>query len=407
MIQDYPDAITIQTHDPSGVSYTLSGVKNLEFESGYNGYFQARFDLQRDFNYGWPDLGLAFQLYAYSGLNEVWHGLIWNYAPRKNSGSNADTVGVTALGYYASTSWLAFPSVADRNSGVDGVIPVGSPESQLSYLLTHGYLPHLVAGTFAATGLTNNVFSTPNGGTDEMRVAKVVEAICNASTTSNQVVLPQVWNDRKFGTKTVPTDPANLSPRYVVSIRNVETMDLERSLNGVVNRQIGRHVSDADGSLNRVEADDTTSQNVLAIDYTGSGTKTPIIIDDIVDLTGLGKTSIASATLLVTTRLGNTRRIQHQSRGITVSQDWTIFDTTLGRVIRNCEVRAGEWLQIPDLYPRLSLTGSGTVAGDISITDKFLISKTSYRAHEDGSGMLTITPEVSANLAELVSGQNQ
>jgi hypothetical protein len=85
---------------------------------------------------------------------------------------------------------------------------------------------------------------------------------------------------------------------------------------------------------------------------------------------------------------------------MTITQDYSVYSVAEGQEIPLSRVRAGKFIQIPDLFPRPASTGTGTSAGDASLSTIYYIVQTSYDAI---AGKLTITPELSSALQDLIA----
>jgi hypothetical protein len=120
----------------------------------------------------------------------------------------------------------------------------------------------------------------------------------------------------------------------------------------------------------------------------------------VADYTGLGNISTQAATDRANVILSQRKRITTDSRALTITQDYSVYSVAERQEIPLCRVRAGKFIQIPDMFPRPGSTGTGTNAGDASLSTIYYIVQTSYDAI---AGKLTITPEQSSKLEDLVA----
>jgi hypothetical protein len=211
-------------------------------------------------------------------------------------------------------------------------------------------------------------FQTDNEGTDDQPIGDIILDLCAKGTSvTYQRVIPQVWEALGSDGKPVLSTailPAFVSTRYIVRLANVKSFSLRRSLSNIQNRVRVRYKLDTDGTLAKSVRNDTASQSNLGVDFTGGGTITNFIRVGNYDVSNNYSANATNADRLGDTILNRLKRVSNQSQAIVIEKDWVIFDVQTGQEIPNWAVRAGQWLQIPDLFPRGSESGTGTNSGD-------------------------------------------
>jgi hypothetical protein len=367
--------------DQNAKYWNLFDAAHLKIDTSERGFALASWVLPRDFGFVWDEIGLNFQAFALSSRGDVaWHGRLESIEQALDNWGQP-FLSCQGAGYWSSTYDLTFAGTLGTSA---------SPETMIGSLFSGGYLPQLSNTTsgLTATGLSGQAYQTPNGGTDDVAVGNVILDLCAKGTsTTGQRVIPLVLANRKLVTRALPVTP---TAKYVVKQANVARIGLRRTLTSVFNQVIVRYKSSTDGMLQRAQVNDTASQSNLGVDYTGGGTITGLFRRTVRDITGLSATNSTIATQMANAVLYTTKRVGNDSQAITIERDWVIFDTEEGGEIPNWKVQAGYWLQIPDLLPRPSESGSGTNAGDQTLQTMFYITQTQY---DDDTGHLTITPE--------------
>lgn len=384
-------SLTAVTTDQKGRVFHLTPDPGLDFSSSYNGYLACNLTLKRRYGMAWPDIGFGMRLAIYAGVKQVWYGFIALIEP--GLAGNIETIRIGALGFWATTTWMTFTGTL-----------TGTPEAKLALLMNTTYLPHLSTVTtgIIATGIVSTPTQSANRGTDDSRVQDMIHAICQEGTSTQQTVIPAVWGDigASDGKPLLTTRAlATTTPaaRYKIERSHLIGLGLRRSLLAAQDRVIVRYTQTSDNTLQRVQVDDTSGENALGIYYT-SGTLTPYINTTVLDVSGITTMTAAKATDVANTRLTRVKQIPNESQGFTVRNDFCIWDVNKGAYIRNCEVRAGYYIEVLGLIPRGNTNiGTGTAAGDKSLQTLFLISKTSYMA-----GVLQVTPDNSSQLQDLV-----
>lgn len=386
------DELQLFVYSLNGVVKKVVDAQDEVIENNEQGFFQSTWTLKRDFSIAYDDIGLNSMVVWRSPRNDrVWQGRLIGIELRYDAtGGNA--INVVAQGYFGSAYDLT----------INGSLS-GTTEQKLAALITGGYLPQLVNDTtgIVAAGISSSYpWSTANGGSDDMRVGDAILDIAKTGTSDSQRYLTQVWLDRKFVTTTV-----NMSTpvaRYKVKKNNVQSIVLRRNLNDIANLVLVRY-KQADGLLYRASRPDTASQNLYGIDYTLSNSylanRTPFVRSQIMDITGLDATTPANAALAGDTRLAQVKRLRNDSDAITIVNDLSIYDTVLGRYVSKFEVKAGNWLEVTDLFPRLSSGGAAIAGADPVYQNMFYITSARY---ELSSGTLTLTPERSSDLASQI-----
>lgn len=383
--------LTMWTRGTDGYRKYLQDVSNLVLSSNENGFYIATWTMLREFGVAWEDLGLNSQMTVYGPrcFDTAWDGRLETIEPAIQNGK--DMIQCSAVGYWASASDLFYNGVL--GSGV-------TPESMLT-TLNAAYLPQLsYPPTLVTTGRTGDGYQTPNTGTDDVVVSDVVKKVCAIGDSSNNRIVPAVWENRNLSTSAVTT--VNPSPDYVLRRKDINSTGLRVALSNVQDRVTIRYIDNGTGLLARVTVNDTTVQGNFSVDYQGAGipgTNTNYIRTKLLDFTGLGPISATAATNRANVQLNDSKRTKADSKAIVVSADWSIVDRSRYQEIPLWSIRAGKWLQIPDLFPRPNVGGSGASSGDSSVTTMFYITQTSYDAE---SGVLTITPDNSSALENLV-----
>lgn len=377
------EQLSIYTTDQVGSKWYISDAENIVIRNTENGFSNATWDLKRNFSSVYDDLGLNFPVLISNGRDDVaWQGLLEGYEPRKSQ--NNGTVSCSAVGYWATLYWLPF----------NGIIAAAAPETQIAGLVSGGYATQLSSTTsLVATGVVANPYQTGNGGTDDVRPGDIIFDLCKAGTSTQQRVVPAVWENRILTTTALALTP---SARYRVSSQLVDGIALRRNLSTIGTRVLVRYVDSTTHALARIVVNDATTQANLAA-YLGGAVS--YIKTEILDISGLNEISAAVATATANTRLNNAKKVKSDSP-ITISTEYSIFDLSAGQEIPLWAVRAGYWLQIPDLVPRTNEIGGGTAGGDVAVTSLFYISQCEYQAE---SNTLTITPENPSSFTDIVS----
>jgi hypothetical protein len=387
------ERLNIYTQNQAGKLWPISDIKSLTLDTIENGFYQTSMGLSRPFGVAWEDLALNNFFKAYNSRSDsIWEGRLESIEPAFQNDN--DSLNVTALGSWASTKDIPFHGVVSSSA---------TPEAMIATFLNSTYLPQLSTSTagLLTTNVTGDKYQTGNYGTDDEKVGDIIQAICASGIYSGGVldptrrVVPAVWAGRQLITSAVTI--VNPSPDYIARRGSVKSAGLRRALSSVYNRVIIRY-KDSTGNLARVTVDDTTGQSTLAANY-GSGAVS-FIRTWVADYTGLGPISTQAATDRANIILSQRKRITTDSRALTITQDYSVYSVAERQEIPLCRVRAGKFIQIPDLFPRPSSSGTGTSAGDASLSTIYYIVQTSYDAI---AGKLTITPEQSSNLEDLVA----
>ena len=382
--------LSLHTRSQSGKWWPIQDAQEVVMTTNVQGFYDLKWKLLRQMGFAWEDIAVDNQVYLKNARGDVaWHGRMESIEPRLEN--TDESINCTALGYWNSAYDLNF----------NGSLTGGSPEYMIGQLVSGGvYIPQLITDTngLTYTGKTGQNYQTPNGGTDDVWPGDAILTLCDRGDIYQNKIIPSVWENRRLVTHAVSM--SNPVARYSVSKSNIVSIGLRRALSTVNSRVVLRY-KDSNGLLKRYVADDTTLQTNLGIDLTGGGTLTPFVKVNMMDITGFeGGTSSDNAQNTAVTRLRETSRLKNDSESITVKNSYSIFDVVVGQEIPLYMVRAGYWLNIPDLYPRPTYSGTGTTSGDASLNTLFFISTTSYN---DSTGVLTITPENSSTLANVVS----
>jgi hypothetical protein len=181
--------------DQNAKYWNLSDAFNLKTGTSERGFALASWDLPRDFSFAWDDLGLNFQVFAYSGRgDEAWHGRLEAIEPVLDS-RGRPALSCQAAGYWSSAYDLTYTGTLGTSA---------SPETMIGSLFSGNYLPQLLNDTsgLTATGLTGLAYQTPNGGTDDVAVGDVILDLCAKGTsTTGQRIIPLVLTNRKLVTR--------------------------------------------------------------------------------------------------------------------------------------------------------------------------------------------------------------
>jgi hypothetical protein len=385
------ERLNIYTQDSNAKKWPIGDIKTLTLDSIENGFYQANMGLSRPFGIAWEDLALNNFLKAYNSRNDpIWEGRLESIEPAFQNDN--DSLNVTAMGEWASTYDQPYHGVLGTST---------TPEAMLTSLNSGGYLPQLSGVSLLTTNVTGDKYQTGNFGTDDEKVGDIIQSVCAAGVYSGGLpdttkkVIPAVWTGRTLTTSAITI----VSPTadYIARRGSVKSAGLRRALSSVYNRVIIRY-KDTSGNLARVTVNDTTVQSNLAANY-GSGAVS-FIRTWVADYTGLGNISTQAATDRANVILSQRKRITTDSRALTITQDYSVYSVAERQEIPLCRVRAGKFIQIPDLFPRPGSTGTGTNAGDASLSTIYYIVQTSYDAI---AGKLTITPEQSSKLEDLVA----
>jgi hypothetical protein len=382
-----PEKLTIIARDYNGRTWYLQDATGLKISTTENGYYLASWQLNREFGVAWSDIGLNFQITIYGprGFDIAWEGRLETIEPSFQDGKS--NLICSATGYWASVFDLFFNGLLSASA---------TPEAMLSSLISGGYVPQLSSSTaqLLVTGVTADTYRTPNSGTDDVIVGKVILDICASGNSTSQKVVPAVWDNRVLSTMTVVT--FNPTADYTLRRNHIVSTGLRRSLSSVADRVTLRYM--LTGALARFTSNDTTVQANLGISY-ASGFAS-YIRTRLLDFTGLGDITAPAAQRRAEAVLSDTKRVKTDSRAVVVRAGKCILDNALLQELPLWAIRAGKWLSIPDLFPRPNLGGTGTVSGDASITTMFYIKQTEY---EHDSGTLTITPETSSRVEDIIS----
>lgn len=388
--------LTLVIRDQPGRYWNVWDDRGGKLKNGTNGYESADWTLDRDFSFAWDDQALNNQVYYYLPFgDEVFHGRLSSLTPTWDNGISS--LAGAAKGYKDSATDLKF----------NGML-TGTPEARIAALITGGYLPQLSSDTtgLITTGIASGTTSTENSGTDDQPPWDVILNICKSGTSANYKVVPQVWGGRKLITKAINT--VSPMPRYIVDRANVKKISLARTLSDIYTQVEVRYKSSTNGSLQRLNLPPSTSAiaTALGVDFTGGGTITPFLKTRVLDLTGIlpAGTNLATATAAGNALLNEIQRVSNTSDSIVIDQDYVIFDALEGQEIPNCKLRGDDWLQINGFSPWPSEIGTGTGAGDQTITSMFLMTAAEY---DKDNRVLTITPESAGDLASAIQERLQ
>jgi hypothetical protein len=385
------ERLNVYTQDSSSKRWPIGDIKSLTIDTIENGFYQASMGLSRPFGIAWEDLALNnfFKIYN-SRSDSIWEGRLESIEPAFQNDN--ESLNVTAMGLWASTYDLPYHGSLGTSA---------TPEAMITALSSGGYLPQLNGYSLLTTGVSADKYQTGNNGTDDEKPGDIIQAICAAgvytlgSPDTTKKVIPAVWTNRQLTTSAITI----VSPTadYIARRGSVKSAGLRRALSSVYNRVTLRY-KDTSGNLTRVTVDDTTVQSNLAANY-GSGAVS-YIRTWVADYTGLGNISTTAATNRANIILSQRKRVTTDSRALTISQDYSVYSVAEGQEIPLCRVRAGKFIQIPDMFPRPTASGTGSTAGDASLSTIYYIVQTSYDAV---AGKLTITPEQSSKLEDLVA----
>lgn len=386
------ERLTIWTGDNNAQTWQLQDATGLRIATTENGFSMASWKLHREFGVAWPDVGLNYfvTIYGPRGFDIAWQGRIESVEPTYNNGVAA--LSCSATGFWASLGDEYYYGTLGTST---------TPEALLQTAI--GLMANIAINYtgLTVTGVTGIDYRTGNWGTDDETWSEIVQKICDFGTNIlTQRVVPAVWDNRILSTSIVTT--VNATPDYIVSRQHIVSTGLRRSLSSVKNRVTVRYNNG--GDLTRSTVNDTTGQAALATAYPVAGLlglRTNFIRTRIADYTGLG-TNLSSSTVSdrANILLNNSKRVKTDAQSIVVKADYVILDNVSKQEIPLWRFRAGKWLNIVDLFPRLTRTGSGASNADAGITTTFYIVGTEYDAE---SGSLTLTPESSSNLADLVA----
>jgi hypothetical protein len=388
------EQLCVFTQDYQATKHRLKRVNGLRFSWDINGCFQAMFSLTRRTDSPYDDLGLNYNLYIKNQRGDIlWQGRIETIEPMvEDGGLTGNTVIVQALGYWASTRDLTF----------NGTISTAAPETQLASLISGGYLPHLSSDTsgLVSTGVASNAYQTDDGGTRDVKIDEVIKTICERGNSVNSKVIAYVDERRRLCTRVIsPT----ATPKYTVKKSRVKGIQPRKSLSGIYSNISVRYKNSADGKLTRVTATDSATETKFTIKYTPAGSSASFRRTRVADLTGLSANNsgiaTAQATDYASSLLAYGKRVKTESTSLSVSSEYSIFDTELVQPIKLYNIRPGYYLKVTDIYPRPS--GGGSI-GEAYATTIFLITQVEY---EEETGALTITPEVSSDLSDQIAAE--
>jgi hypothetical protein len=386
----FTDILTIYTYDQYYRAWPIGDASGVTLENNENGYSQATWQLEREFDIAWEDIGINFQVFFFSPRGDTaWHGRIDTIEP--SFGDDGVKVKCSAVGYWASTYDLPFNGVLGTST---------TPEAMEALLVNSTYLPQLVTSTsgLITTGITGVGYQTPDSGVNDVRVGDVLLQLTRFGTSvTGQRVVPYVLTGRQLFTRALPATP---TARYILRLGNTASVDLRRVLSAIGNRANIKW-KDTVGNVNRTSVNDASSQNSLGVDFTGLGTITPFVrVQEVKDVTSYVNMTAAIATSMANASLYTTKQTRNDSQDVTIQQDWVIFDTVAGQEVPNWAVLAGYWIDVPDLFPRPQAAGSGSTGGDQALATLFYIKNAKF---EQDTGYLTITPENSSDLSEVAA----
>lgn len=384
------EKLTVYTADSAGRRWQIADATPPKIKNTENGFDVCNLSLLRDFALSWPDIGLNFQVFIFAARGDTaWHGRLESIEPRLEEGNGF--VNVTAIGYWANA----------YDSDYSGTLSTSAtPEAMITTLFSSSKLSQIASLNLYTTGLSGREYRTGNGGTDSAKVGDVIKDLCDMGDSSSPVkrVVPAVWTDRQLVTYAVTTQSPVAD--YTIPRALVKSISLRRALSQVYTRVTCRY-KDTGGILQTATVNNTAQQAALGVDFSGSGSITNFVRVYIMDISGLsGGTTSTVATNSANARLNKVSRVTNDSDSIVVDTEYAIFSVAENQTVPLWKIRAGKWLQIPDLLPRPSDTGSGTSAGDASLSTMFYITEAAY---DSQSGVLTLTPETSGELAKVVS----
>jgi hypothetical protein len=388
-------SVTVKTYD--GYYYRYRDATNLWFSTAENGWFEAGWLLTRPDDLAYADIGLNMQVFFRDAASQVrYHGAFESVQPVENGFE------CRALGYWSAVDDDYF----------FGTLADGTPESQMAYLLENDYMPRLSTDTtaLAVTGIPTSSYQT-EGGVMPVQVGEVVAAICKVGEANGKRVVPAVWDtgaDQKPRLSSKLVDFYSPTPRYL--IKQSRQTQPRRVLSAMYTSVVGVYTTGG-GVVTRVLVDDTASQNALAVDFSGAGTKQAFIRTRIEDMTGQGDlTTATQATARVQAVLNQLSRPQADSNAITLTGDLSILDLATGQYISLYEVRAGEFARYEKIAQASSAiggVGAGNAGANFTQQQVFYISKTDWRQGDgsDKPDSLTITPERTNNFGELLANK--
>lgn len=378
--------------DANGGQHRLYDVIGANISTYEYGFMTATLQHSRQFNQGWDEIGLNYDLIIGARGTTGWNGFMEGNTAQPNS--DFGNIGSSGNGYFASTRDLIFTGTVSTSA---------TPEAMIATFLNSTYLPKLLTSTagLLTTGITGATYITGNGGTDSEYVGDIIQTICGFGYAPGGVhdttkkVVPAVWENRLLTTTTIKT--SSPTPDYIVRKKDVVIGQLRRSLSNVINRLVIRF-KDLSGVLTVTAFNDTTSQTTMAA-YLG-GASVPYVRVKLLDWTDQGNLDPTIVSNRANTILNDLKLVKVDTDSIEIKRDYVVFSVADGQEIPNWKVRAGKWLKIPDRFPRGTSTGAGTPAGDSSLSNYYYITQTKYDCF---SGVLTLTPENSSSMEDFIS----
>lgn len=376
----------IEVSDQINRTWQIYDAANHKWSSNIYGYYQDSFNLNRNWQYAWRDFALNNLLTVKESPDSIkWQGRIeaieLNYSKKK------PYVTVSSTGYQSHLSDMFY----------HGTLPSGSWESQLTALYLLNLMPYIVgdASKIYPSGMTNGIYYTGNGGTDDESVFTIINNILDGNLSDGSKIQLQIWANRVM--QTIRIYPRNIATAtYEIELNNIESMSLRRSLLSVEN-QVRTRYKDINGIVQYYDTP-VDSSSALALGKQFASGFINYVRMHIQDITGLKNQSATSAQNAASKLLSETKVLRNDSKAITLVKNAKVKEVATNRYIDASDMTTGQYVKVVNLFPRSKYIGSGTAAGDAALMDKFLITKIDC----DDTGKVTLTPEQSSKLDDVV-----
>jgi hypothetical protein len=359
----------------------VNGAYNIKAKSNKYGFATLDWEMDREISVGYDDIGLNLPVQALTDAGDIiWEGLIGIREIEVYPAHGLSHIRITAVG-----------SINAINAKLFGSIPAGSPESQINWLYSNGYMNQMASVTLATTGLSASVVSgSDNKGTDDTDVIKIIKDICAQGDSSGNLVLPQVWDNRKFYTTVLSKTP---SRTYYLRTNQIDKIKILTNSDSVYTQVISRYTNSL-GQLARDIQNNTSQQQALK--YAANWVR-PLVQDK---TSGRVFNSSTEVVAWGTTTLNDKSVVRNTSAGIELSRDFAVSRTGSDDLLRwECLRVAGSWLYMPDLSSIISGTGgTGNTNADATYITDVLIQEVEL---DFKSGVVTLIPDQSNSLAEV------
>lgn len=254
------------------------------------------------------------------------------------------------------------------------------------------YLPRLLYDTsqIYTTGRGAIPFATPDSGRSKIRAQAAILQACLAGDSSNQKVIPFVWEDRILGTKPLAV---NSTAKYVVDSLKYVRLNEKESMSDIYNRINVKYTDSGTGLVSYTAPTYVFTWPLLpywttdypddVLDATTGRSVTNVYRDKEVDITSKGAMTATSAAYYGNPYFADAITLRPIG-GITLLPECRVWDAGEGCYRQPYELRAGEFIQFPKTLVRPSV-GWGMFYGN----EKRLIymSRTDCR-----NGEVVITP---------------